>query len=241
MPVTKTLEKKSALVTGASSGIGRAIALHLARAGARVGILARRRDRLESLREEIQAAGSEALVLPADLTRPQALHDAFETFRQAWGDPEILVNNAGRGTFGPFVQSRPEDYDSIFNLNVRALMLATQEVLPAMIRRREGTIINISSIAGKMGMAGSALYCASKHAVMGFSEALLEEVRPHNIRVTVICPGMVNTEAFRSRPTEDRKDMIQPDDVAEAVLLAASATQTATFNEIVVRPRRPVK
>lgn len=228
-------------MTGASGGIGRAIALCFAEAGARVALLARRRERLEEVGRQIEKMDAEALVLPTDLREPDQISKAFQEIREKWKDPEILVNNAGAGRYNAVVDSTLEEYETIFNLNLRALYLATKEVLPAMLQAREGTIINIASIAGKMGLAGSALYCASKYAVMGFSEALLEEVRGHNVRVSVICPGLVNTEFFgRTNVRGNRADFIQPEDVAQAALLCATQTQTAAFKEIVIRPRRPL-
>lgn len=235
------LSGRTAVVTGASSGIGRAIVLRFGKAGARVALLARRKNRLEDVAREIEKGGGEALVFQADLLDPKQITKAFGEIRRLWKDPEILVNNAGTGFFGPLAESKLEEYETTFNLNVRALYLATQEVLPAMIRAQRGTIINISSIGGKMGLAGSAIYCASKFAVMGLSEALLEEVRSYNIRVSVICPGLVSTEFFGRTDVEgSRPDFVQPEDVAEAALLCASETQTATFKEIVIRPRRPI-
>lgn len=237
----QTLKGKTAVITGASSGIGRAIALKFGEAGARVALIARRKNRLEEVRKEIEKNGGESLVFPADLLDSKQISKAFAEVRRTWKDPEILVNNAGTGFFGLLVDSSVEEFETTFNLNVRALYLAAKEVLPAMLRSREGTIINIASIAGKMGLAGSAIYCASKFAVMGLSEALLEEVRGSNVRVAVICPGLVSTEFFgRGEVQGNRPDFIQPEDVAEAALLCASGTQTATFKEIVVRPRRPV-
>ena len=235
------LQGKTAVVTGASSGIGRAIAIRFGQAGARVVLIARRKNRLEEVARQIEKDRSQALVVPADLLDPQQIHKAFDEIRRQWKDPNILVNNAGTGFFGPLTDSKLEEYETIFNLNVRALYLATQEVLPAMIRAKEGTIINLSSVAGKMGLAGSVLYCASKFAVTGFSEALLEEVRRFNIRVSALCPGLVSTEFFgRGEVKGNQPDFIQPEDVAEAALLCASETQTAGFKEIVIRPRRPV-
>ena len=241
LTMARPLEGKIAVVTGASSGIGRALAIRFGRAGARVALIARRKNRLEEVKQEIEKEGSEALIVPADLLDPEQISKAFRDLRRVWKDPEILVNNAGTGFFGPLVDSKLEEYETIFNLNVRALYLATKEVLPAMIRAREGTIINIGSMAGKRGLAGSALYSASKFAVHGFSEALLEEVRSYNVRVAVIHPGLVSTEFFgRPGVKGNRPDFIQPEDVAEAALLCASETQTATFKEIVIRPRRPL-
>lgn len=239
--MSQSLTGRTAVVTGASSGIGRAIALHFARAGARVALVARRKDRLHEVCKEIEAGGGQALDVQADLLEPDQISNAFALIRKAWGDPHILVNNAGTGSQKPLANSTLEEYDATFNLNVRAPYLATKEVLPAMIRDREGTIINISSIAGKVGLPGWSLYCASKFALIGLSEALLEEVRGHHVRVAVICPGTVNTEFFgRTNEESSTSDFIQPEDVAQAALLCASETQTATFKEIVIRPRRPL-
>jgi len=236
-----SLRGKTAVVTGASSGIGRAIALAFGRVGADVALIARREDLLKVTAKEIERSGNKALVVPADLLDPKQISRAFSEIRKHWRDPDILVNNAGMGFFGPLVDSKLEEYEITFNLNVRALYLCTKEVLPAMIKGRKGTLINISSMAGKMGLAGSAIYCASKYAVMGLSESLLEEVRGHNVRVAVICPGLVSTEFFGRREVKgNRPDFIQSEDVAQAALLCASETQTATFKEIVIRPRRPV-
>jgi len=190
------LRGRCAVVTGASSGIGKAIALRFAKAEAKVALLARRKERLEGVKARIEEDGAEALVVPADLSDPKEVRRAFDVIRRKWEDPDILVNNAGVGCHGPMVSTTIEDFEKVFNVNVRGLYLATMEVLDAMLKKKSGDIINISSISGKMGMANSALYCASKFAVMGLSEALLEEVREKNVRVTVICPGMVDTEIF---------------------------------------------
>lgn len=238
-----SFKNKTVAVTGASSGIGRAVALAFGRAGARVALIARRRQRLEQIGREIRESGGDALVVQADLSEPVQIKKAFAAIRRRWRIPEILVNNAGTGFFGPLAQSRLKEFDQTFALNVRTLYLATMEVLPSMLRRKEGTIINMGSIAGKIGMANSVLYCASKFAVWGFSDALLEEVREKNIRVAVICPGLVSTEFF-GRPRHakgNRKNFIRPEDVADAALLCASDTQNAVFKEVVIRPRRPVR
>lgn len=234
-------KKRLAVVTGASSGIGRAIAVRFARAGIRVAMVARRISRLEEIKSAIGKDGGEACVYGADLCRADEIAGLFGKIRKECGDPDILVNNAGIGTYGPLAESKVEDFDRVFNLNVRALYLATREVVPAMVRNRSGSIINIASIAGKMGIANVSIYCASKFAVMGLTVSLLEELRDKNIRVSAICPGLVNTEFFDKGGVEgDRKKFIQPEDVAEAAYLCINEDNAATLSEIVIRPRTPV-
>ena len=238
------LKGKKVVVTGASSGIGKAIAIKFGEEGAGLAILARREDRLNETKNEIEAKGGRAFVFKVDLLQDQKIGEVFNDIRRTLGDPDILVNNAGTGFFGKsIVDSTLEEFDQTFKLNVRAYYLCIKQVLPAMIRSRDGVIINISSISGKMGMPNAAIYCASKFAVMGLCESILEEVRQYNIRVSMICPGLVRTEfPGRGRPIRGNvEDYIQPEDVAEAAFLCARDTQTATFKEIIVRPRRPIK
>lgn len=229
-------------MTGASSGIGRAIARRFAKEGAQVALVARREEQLKELQKEIEKNGGKAQTFVADLSETCAITEVFSRIRKTIGDPQILVNNAGVGFPGKVVDLNLEDYEKTFAVNFRAVYVASKEVLPAMIKAKEGTIINIGSIAGKIGMANSSLYSASKFAVTGFSEALLEEVREHNVRVSLICPGRVHTELFGNKSSFSGKieNYIQPEDIAEAALLCASDTQSATYSEIIVRPRRPV-
>jgi 3-oxoacyl-[acyl-carrier protein] reductase len=140
------------------------------------------------------------------------------------------------------VETTVEDYQQIFDVNVRAIFLIIPEVLPAMIKAREGTIINIGSISGKAGKANQALYCASKFALVGLTESLLEEVKACNVRVSLICPDVVHTESNGKAKTSrgNLDNYIHPDDIAQAALLCVRDTQTATIKEIVVRTRRPI-
>ena len=232
------------MITGASSGIGRGIAYLFAREGAQVALVARRKERLEQLRDDIEKQGGQAFSYPFDLYRIEAIPELIDEIQAQLGGIDVLVNNAGMGYHGSVVDATTAEYDQIFDLNVKALFVATKSVLPPMIKKRDGVIINIGSISGKMGMSQLSLYCASKFAVTGFTHSLLEEVREHNIKVSLICPGMVNTEFFGNRanhPPGSVENYIQPEDIAEACVLCASASQTATLKEIVVRPRRPVR
>jgi short-subunit dehydrogenase len=224
-----SLKGKIAVITGASSGIGRAIALKFAACQAKVVLIARDKQRLNEVKGLIQDQGRKAFTFKADLTCPEEIKDVFTRIRTQVGHPHILVNSAGIGSLGKAViDITAEDYQQIFDINVRAAFLVIPQVLPAMIKAKEGTIINIGSISGKIGKANQSLYCASKFALAGMTEALLEEVRAYNIRVSLISPEMVHSK------------FIQPEDIAEAALLCVSSTQTATIKEIIIRTRRPV-
>jgi 3-oxoacyl-[acyl-carrier protein] reductase len=162
-----------------------------------------------------------------------------------FGTIDILVNNAGFGIFNNMVDSKLEDFDAVFNTNVRALYLLTREFLPYMIKQKSGTIINIASIAGKQGFATGTIYCASKHAVMGLSRALMLEVRQYNIRVIAICPGTVVTEFFRpeaNTPLSSSVDtVLHSEDIAESCLYAATLPPNAMVSELEIRPTNPRK
>jgi len=158
---------------------------------------------------------------------------------------DILVNNAGFGLFDHLVNSKTKDFDAMFNTNVRGLYFMTRESLSSMIKQKGGTIINIASIAGKQGFATGTIYCATKHAVMGMSKALMLEVRQHNIRVVAICPGSVDTKFFRPESktylSSRNETVLQMNDIAECCLLAASLPMNATVSEIELRPTNPRK
>ncbi len=238
-----TLTNKKAVITGASSGIGASIAQKFAEAKAEVVLIARRKERLMRLKEVIEEKGGKAHVFPADLCEGDQIQPLFEDIFRKLGHVDILVNNAGVGFYGPVHEMTPEEFDRTFHLNVRAVFLVTQQVVPFMKKQKEGVIINIGSISGKRGMSNLSVYCASKFAVTGFTESLLEELRADNIKVSLICPGLVNTEFFRNREQPLRgsvEDYIQGEDLADAALLCANGSQTATLTEIIVRPRRPI-
>ncbi len=238
------LKGKKAVITGASSGIGKGIALRFAQEGAEVVLLARRLNRLKMIKEQIEQDGGKTHVYKTDLCEVDQIKKTCQEIHEQVGDIDILVNNAGVGYHGALEEMSLKQYERMFNLNMRALYLMSQEFLPEMKKHHDGVIINIGSIAGTMGMPNLSLYCASKYAVHGFSESLLEEVREHNIKVSVIAPGLVNTEFFGQRkasPRGDLKDYIQPEDIADVAVLCASSSQTATLKQIIVRPRRPVR
>ena len=231
---SKPLDKKVALVTGAGRGIGRAIAIALAKAGCTVYLTARTAPELISVQQEILAAKGEARVVQADLTRDDDLHSLV----QACGPVDFLINNAGWGKRASVVRSRVDDWDQTFRVNLRAPMILAKEFLPAMIEKGEGAVINIGSVSGKSGEANGAAYSASKFGLIGFTQSLYEEVREHGIKVAVILPGFVDTPMIPPVKHLDRSKMIQADDVAQAVLYILNAPATACPVEITIRPQR---
>lgn len=233
-----TLEGKVGLVTGAGRGIGRAIALRLARAGCRVILAARTAAQLDHVRQEIQNAGSEAIAIPADLTLDDEIHRLTDEGQKAWGTVDILINNAGWGKRAPVVKASVEDWEQTFRLNLRAPMLLAKLLLPNMIAKGAGAIINIGSVAGKTGEANGAAYSASKFGVIGFTQSLYEEVREAGIKVAVILPGFVDTPLIPANRQLDRSKMIQAEDIAETVYFVLTSPATCCPVEITVRPQR---
>ena len=230
----RVIEGKTALVTGAGRGIGRAIAIALAKAGCDVCITARSIDQLLDVQKEIYALKGKAVPIQADLTRD----DDLESLVQSCGPVDFLINNAGWGKRAPVVRSKIEDWDQTLRLNLRAPMVLEQKFLPAMIEKGAGAVINIGSVSGKSGEANGAAYSASKFGLIGFTESLYEEVREHGIKVTVILPGFVDTPMIPPVKHLDRSKMIQADDVAQSVLYVLNSPPTSCPVEISIRPQR---
>ncbi|MDH3444141.1 MAG: SDR family NAD(P)-dependent oxidoreductase [Deltaproteobacteria bacterium] len=233
-----SLKDKVALVTGAGRGIGRAVALALARAGFRVILSARSRDQLEEVANNICGNGGKAIVVPADLTRDDELRRLVSVILEEWGRVDVLINNAGWGKRATVVRGRIEDWDQTFRLNLRAPMILAREFVPGMIERAEGAVINIGSVSGKSGEANGAAYAASKFGLIGFTQSLYEEVRENGIKVSVILPGFVDTPMIPPVKHLDRSKMIQPEDVAEAVMFILHSSPTCCPVEMTVRPQR---
>jgi 3-oxoacyl-[acyl-carrier protein] reductase len=188
------LADKTALVTGASRGIGRAIALRLGRMGASVAICSRSRDEIEQTAKGFRDEGISALPIVADVTVAADVERLIEQTCAEFGEIEILVNNAGVGIFGSFQERSESDWDAVLGTNLKAVFLTSGAVAPRMVRFGRGHIINISSLAAKSAFSGGALYCASKWGLMGLTACMAEDLRAHGIRVSVICPGSVATE-----------------------------------------------
>lgn len=232
------LKDKVAVITGASRGIGKSIAEHFAAEGARLVICARDADRLGLVRDELRSNGNEVVSVMADMSRENDIVTLVRAAIDAFGKIDILVNNAGFGIFKPLVEMKTEEFDSLFDVNMRGAFIATRETLPHMIARKDGVIINVASLAGKNAVENGAAYAATKWAMLGFAKSVMLEVRRHNIRVVTICPGSVDTDfGFGNRPNRDK--ILKPTDVAEAAVLAASLPATAMMSEIDLRPTNP--
>lgn len=234
-------KSQTALVTGATEGIGRAIALALAKAGYRVGICARTAAKVDALVAELRASGAETSGCPADVSSPEDVHALVTQVERDLGPVDVLVNNAGIARIRPIAELTLDDWDATMATNVRGMFLMTQAVLPGMRARRRGAIVNIASLAGRNGIVGGAAYTASKHAVLGFSKSLMMEVRKDDVRVIAICPGSVDTALIRKEPTmysADRK-ILAPEDVADVVLATLRLPPRALVSELDIRPSNP--
>jgi 3-oxoacyl-[acyl-carrier protein] reductase len=232
------LDTRVALVTGAGRGIGKAVAVALAQAGCRVVLAARTREQIEAVRKEILSHGGDALAIPTDLTVDEDIRRLVEESKAKWGAVDILINNAGWGKRAPVVDASLTDWDQTFRLNLRAPMVLAKALVPNMIAKREGAVINIGSVSGKTGEANGAAYSASKFGLIGFTQSLYEEVREHGIKVAVILPGFVDTPLIPQNRQLDRSKMIQADDIAQTVLFVLTSPATSCPVEITVRPQR---
>jgi 3-oxoacyl-[acyl-carrier protein] reductase len=238
----QSFDGKVALVTGAGRGIGKAVALSLAKLGCRLVLAARTTVELEKVRLDIQRDKGTAMAIPTDLARDEDIDILVRESEREFGGVDILINNAGWGKRASVVRAKIEDWDQTLRVNLRAPMLLAQKFLPAMIAKGEGAVVNISSVSGKSGEANGAAYSASKFGLIGFTQSLFEEVREHNIKVAVILPGFVDTPMIPPVKHLDRSKMIQADDVAQAVLYVLSAPATSCPVEITIRPQRtPVR
>jgi len=237
MDTEKPLSGKVAFITGASRGIGRAIAQHLGQLGARLGLCARTRERLEAAATELRRDGMEAIAVPADLTHPPEVAGVVRQTNDALGEIDILVNNAGVSVFRAAYEVTEEEWDRVMNTNLKAVFLLSSAVAPQMIRRRRGDIVNIASLAGKNAFAGGAVYCASKWGLLGLTQCMAEDLRGYGIRVSAICPGTVETEFSHSPHVgKDTAKMLQPEDVAHTVAMMLTAAPRSFLSEVLLRP-----
>ena len=233
----KQLSESVALVTGTSRGIGRAIAHRLATLGASLAICGRDRAALEDSSKSLQMLGAPVFSHVTDVTDAAQVAELVAKTESTLGPINILVNNAGIGLFGPAHEKSEADWDRVLDSNLKSVFLVSRAVIPSMIRRGSGDIINISSLAGKNTFAGGGIYCASKWGLMGLSGCMMEDLRAHGIRVSVICPGSVTTEFSGSKPKDPSK-ALSPDDVAHAVEAIVTQQPGSFLSEIHLRPLR---
>ncbi|MFG2517235.1 SDR family NAD(P)-dependent oxidoreductase [Streptomyces sp. NPDC048584] len=240
--MNNTLDGKIALVTGASSGIGRATALALSRAGARVAVGARRGDRLKSLERE---APGEVLVLDLDVTDRRSVEEAVAATVDGFGSLDILVNNAGLMLSGPILGADTTEWTRMVGTNLLGSMYAVHAALPHLLDSK-GAVVQISSTSGRTSSAASAVYSATKFGVNAFAEALRQEVTEQGVRVVVLEPGIVSTELADHITVPAIRDMartmaasmrtLRPEDIASAVLYAVTQPDHVAVNEILIRP-----
>ncbi len=237
--MNQRLHGKVALITGASAGIGQACARALAAEGAHLVLTARRGERLEALRQELERDGQRVLHVLGDAREERTAVETVKAATDAFGTVDFLINNTGVGNYKNLVDTSAEDYDEMMDSNVRSTFLFTRHTVPVMLEKKRGTILMISSMAGIYGFPGEAVYCSTKFAQVGFAQALDKELRPHGIKVGLICPGGVKTEfALGKGRTEEKvaaSDMLESEDVAGAVVLACTQSAQSRIIQIQMR------
>lgn len=240
-----------ALVTGASSGIGEATARSMAAQGAAVALVARRKERLDSLAAEIISAGGKALVLPVDITRQEDSIAAVERTVSALGRLDILVNNAGTMLLSNIQNANIEEWERMIDVNLKGLLYMSHAALPHLLKaaedspRRVADVVNISSVAGRRARIGAGVYNATKFAVVAFTESLRQEVTGRHVRVSVVEPGVVRTELTDHMSPENRTQNMKPfagitqlesEDIAEIIEFIVTRHWRSAINEVLVRP-----
>jgi NADP-dependent 3-hydroxy acid dehydrogenase YdfG len=245
--MSENIEGKVVIITGASSGLGEAAARHLSALGATVVLGARRVDRIEALAKELTDQGGRALAMATDVTRYLEVQRLADIAIQNYGRIDVLINNAGLMPQSPLERRKIDDWDRTIDVNIKGVLYGIAAVLPYMQKQKSGHIINVSSVAGHKVRTGGAVYAATKHAVRVISEGLRQEVKPYDIRTTVISPGAVDTELTDSITEPDVAQNIRTfyaqvaipaDSFARAVAFAISQPPEVDINEILYRPTR---
>jgi NAD(P)-dependent dehydrogenase (short-subunit alcohol dehydrogenase family) len=232
------LKDKTAIITGAGQGIGRAIAECFAKEGARVALIGRTPDKLEETRKRIELQGGSAYVHACDLCVEDAVRDMISSVLQTFGSMDVLVNNAGMSCEQPLEKMPMELFDEIMRVNLRSAVMTSKYSLSA-LGQRKGSIVNIASCAGLRGLPGSCAYSAAKSALITFSQALGDEVRDMGIRVNVLCPGPVDTDMFKKSAVRDfllasGNAVLEPEEIAQAALFLAGSQSGRMSSQVIV-------
>jgi NADP-dependent 3-hydroxy acid dehydrogenase YdfG len=247
MKMSNNIAGKVVVITGASSGLGEATARFLSAQGALVVLGARRGDRIKALASELTAKGGKAIAVAMDVTHVEQVQGLVESAVKAYGRIDVMINNAGLMPQSPLERLKIDDWDRMIDVNIKGVLYGIAAALPHMKQQKSGHIINVSSVAGHKVRAGGAVYAATKHAVLALSEGLRQEVKPYNIRTTVISPGAVATELPDSVTEPDLADSfhkfyeefaIPADSFARAVAFAIGQPDDVDINEILFRPTR---
>ncbi|MDY7021766.1 MAG: SDR family oxidoreductase [Cyanobacteriota bacterium] len=236
--MTSPIERR-ALITGASSGIGKATALAFAKAGIHVALVSRSHKTLEIVAQQARQAGVEANAYALDLAKVEQVYEQIDTIAAAFGPIDILVNNAGMGYTSPLVTTPLSEWQQVLDLNLTSVFQCIQGVLPGMRERGCGTIVNVVSIGGLQVFPNWGAYCVSKFGLMALSKAVAAEERANGIRVTALCPGAVNTPLWDAETVQadfDRSSMLTPEMVAESILHIAMLPQQAVIEELTLMP-----
>ena len=232
------LKDKVVVVTGGGRGVGRSIALALAREGARLALVARTESELNAVREEVEALGGEAIAVPTDISDPKQIEDMAQETLKTFGTVDVVINNAAKGAIPDLLvqDTTIEDWDYVMNVNARGTFLVTKAFLPTLLAKGSGHVINIETVVAKKGVATAVAYCASKAAMLAFGQGLLDEVGPLGVRVTNILPGPINTKMrWDHNPDYPRDWVVEPDDVAQAVVSVLKMRDYVLLDEIAVR------
>lgn len=230
--------KKTCLISGGTRGIGLAICKNLAGQGYNIATFARTKEQIDTFPGKMAEFACESLALQGDASDDEFLKEMVRKTKERFGGIDVLINNAGGGKIDLVSEARIEDWDQMLTVNLRATLVLTKFCLPEILKSKTPVIINIASIAGKIGLSGSSVYCASKFGVIGFTQALFEEVRENGVKVCAICPGYVDTPLIPHCKSLVREEMISPEEIARTVEYVLKTSASTCPVEIVVRPQK---
>ena len=232
-----SLTGKTAIVTGASRGIGKEIALTLGKAGMNIVLAARNKADLEQLTQELTALGAKSLAVATDISQEAAVNELFNQAVATFGQVDVAINNAGMGVFKPVEELSVSEWDNMMEVNVRGTFLLTKAAIPHMKERKSGTIINVASDVSKRTFANGSAYCASKYAQHAFAEAVRKEVVQEGIKVSTIYPGLVDTYFGETEQgTDEKQAWLKPKDIANAVAYILQAPDYVVIDELTLHP-----